>query len=339
VKKPTNVIKFKQRCLTPQQWMDRDIELPDTLLGDLFSTTSRILFSADTGLGKTMLGMAWAFALGLGQHFLHWRSIRKTRVLYIDGKMPRDLMQERIELACEWFDVDPPKNGLKFLSREDYEDMEPLDTEDGQKWLDRFIEREGPFNFIIFDNIMSLCSAIMKEEESWQSLKPYALSLTKRHIGQLWLHHTGHDKSRAYGTKTREWQMDTVMVGEVVDQDHVSFNLNFTKARRREPSNGGDFRNEHIELRDGQWVHRAPEIAATGRPNKSEEIALKALRYAIAQADDDAPERLWRDHAYKLGISASDKENTRSIAFRRARDALIESGKVKLKGDKYSIVE
>jgi hypothetical protein len=78
VKKPTNVIKFKQRCLTPQQWMDRDIELPDTLLGDLFSTTSRILFSADTGLGKTMLGMAWAFALGLGQHFLHWRSIRKT---------------------------------------------------------------------------------------------------------------------------------------------------------------------------------------------------------------------------------------------------------------------
>jgi len=339
VKKISNIVKFKRPCLTPQQWMDRDIELPDNLLGDLFSTTSRILFSADTGLGKTMLGMAWAFALGLGQNFLHWRSIRKARVLYIDGEMPRDLMQERIELACEWFDVDPPKNGLKFLSREDYEDMEPFDTEDGQKWLDRFIEREGPFDFVVFDNIMSLCSAIMKEEDSWQALKPYALSLTKRHIGQLWLHHTGHDKSRAYGTKTREWQMDTVMVGEVVDQDHVSFNLNFTKARRRKPSNGSDFRNEHIELRDGQWVHRAPEIAPTGRPNKSEEIAIKALRHAIAQSDDDAPERLWKDHAYKFGISASDKENTRNIAFRRARDALIESGKVKLKGGKYSIVE
>jgi hypothetical protein len=317
--------------------MDRDIELPDTLLGDLFSTTSRILFSADTGLGKTMLGMAWAFALGLGLDFLHWRSIRKARVLYIDGEMPRDLMQERIELACEWFDVDPPKNGLKFLSREDYEDMEPFDTEDGQKWLDRFIEREGPFDFVVFDNIMSLCSAIMKEEDSWQALKPYALSLTKRHIGQLWLHHTGHDKSRAYGTKTREWQMDTVMVGEVVDQDHVSFNLNFTKARRRKPSNAGDFRNEHIELRDGKWIHRSPEKTATGRPNKSDEIALKALRNAIADADGPANEKAWKEYAFKFNISESKEKDARRMAFNRSRDNLIAQGKVIKEGEQFDV--
>jgi hypothetical protein len=342
VKKQTNVIKLKGRpCLSPQQWMDRDIELPDNLLGDLFSTTSRILFSADTGLGKTMLAMAWAFAIGIGRDFLNWKSQRKARVLYIDGEMPRDLLQERIELACKWFDIDPPEaRNVSLFSSEDFENMPPLDTEDGQVWLDNFIDGHGPFDFIIFDNIMSLCSAIMKEEESWQALKPYALSLSRRHIGQMWLHHTGHDKSRAYGTKTREWQMDTVMVAEEVAKDHIGFNLRFTKTRRRKPSNADDFKGVYIELRDGAWFHREPEEAATGRPNKSEDIAMVALRQAIAEVGgNDAPESAWRQCAYQLGISESESEDSRRAAFRRARKALVDSGKVIEKGNKYSIAE
>ena len=31
-----------------------------------------------------------------------------------------------------------------------------------------------------------------------------------RSIGQMWFHHTGHDESKSYGSKAREWQMDTV---------------------------------------------------------------------------------------------------------------------------------
>ena len=324
-------------CLTPAQWMAREIEPPDMLLGELFSTTSRILFSADTGIGKTMIAMAWAFAIGLGSDFLFWRSRRRVRVLYIDGEMPRDLLQERIELACKWFGVEPPDRGLMFLSREDFEDMPPLDEVDGQNWLDDKIESIGGVDFIIFDNIMSLCAAIMKEEDSWQKLKPYVLSLSKRHIGQLWLHHTGHDKSRAYGTKTREWHMDTVMHAEEVEKDHISFNLKFTKTRRRKPENAADFKDSHIELADGEWRHGEVKEASMGRPNKSDEIALKALRRAMAEVDDDfAPEDLWRKHAYALGISESDREDSRRTAFRRAQKSLVASGKVTRNGDKYS---
>ena len=184
-------------CLTPAAWAVRQIPPADFLLGELFSTTSRSLLNADTGLGKTMFAMALAFAMRLGRDFLHWQGRRPARVLFIDGEMPRDLMQERIAMACSWFGVDPPTHGLFFLSREDVEDMPPLDTPDGQHWLDAFLEHLAAIDFIIFDNLMALCTGDLRDEEGWAALKPYVFGLTRRKIGQLWLHHVGHDKSRA----------------------------------------------------------------------------------------------------------------------------------------------
>jgi hypothetical protein len=31
-------------------------------------------------------------------------------------------------------------------------------------------------------------------------------------IAQVWLHDTGHDTTKGFGTKTREWEMDTVII-------------------------------------------------------------------------------------------------------------------------------
>jgi hypothetical protein len=306
--------------------MERQIEPTDHLLGELFSTSTRALFSADTGLGKTMIGLAWAFAMCLGRDFMHWESRRSARVLYIDGEMPRDLIQERIGGACKWFDVEPSEaRRISVASTEDFEDAPPLDTEDGQAWLDDFIEANGPFDFIFFDNIMSLCSASMKEEDSWQAMKGFVKSLTKRRIGQLWLHHTGHDKSRAYGTKTREWQMDTVMVGEKEEGEvDISFMLRFKKARRRKPSNRHDYREMHIQLFDDGWNSQQKKVEL----NESAKIALQALREAIAEEDSAVTEDAWRKKAYSLAISKSKEARAKQQAFKRAKDELLESGAV-----------
>jgi hypothetical protein len=284
-----------------------------------------------------MIGLAWAFAIGLGRDFLHWRAKRKANVLYIDGEMPRQLIQERIALACKWFAVEPSDaRRVKILSSEDFEDMPPLDTEAGQQWLNGVIEGHGPFDFIIFDNIMSLCSGIMKEEESWRAMKPFVLSLTKRRIGQLWLHHTGHDKTKAYGTKTREWQMDTAMVGEKAGSEHISFVLKFTKHRRRNPSNRDDYSELHIELGDdGIWRSSRPQKEL----NESEKKALQALRNAIAEAGCAVSKDDWRKHAYELGISKSEENRAQQIAFQRASEALVKCGLVVVEADKYSLAQ
>src|SRR5205823_4158658 len=75
-------------------WLGRDIPDADLLLGP-FSTTSRGLFSADTGLGKTNFCMALAAAMAEGRGAFHWLARRRARVLYIEGEMSRRLVKSR----------------------------------------------------------------------------------------------------------------------------------------------------------------------------------------------------------------------------------------------------
>jgi hypothetical protein len=112
-----------------------------------------------------------------------------------------------------------------------------LSTEAGRAQIEAAIARIGNLDLMLFDNIMSLIGGDMKDEESWRQTLPWQHSLTKRKIGQMWIHHTGHDETKSYGTKTREWQMDTVVFMEEAKRDDtdVSFTLSFRKARERTP--------------------------------------------------------------------------------------------------------
>jgi len=126
----------------------------------------------------------------------------------------------------------------------------------------------GGCDFVIFDNVMSLISGSMVDEEAWAQTLPWVKSLTKRGIGQLWVHHTGHDETKAYGTKTREWQMDVVIHLTKVERANtdVSFNLEFRKARERRPDNREDFQPVNIVLVNDRWDGDA--ISSSQRPKR-----------------------------------------------------------------------
>jgi hypothetical protein len=249
----------KHVCLTPAAWAARQIPPEDKLLGP-FSTTTRSQLSADTGLGKTMFGLALAFAIRLQRGFLHWEAgdRRPPRVLYLDGEMPAELIKARLAAAASWFDLQEPiEDGLFILSREDAEAMPPLDTEDGATWVLAFIEQIEGIDFAIFDNIAALTTGELKEEQSAQTIKDLQREITSRRIGQLWLHHTGHDATRGYGSKMREWWLDTAMVAEKLDLSgrDVAFKLRFPKCRRRMPDNRSDYDEVEVALHLGQWSY------------------------------------------------------------------------------------
>ena len=97
----------------------------------------------------------------------------------------------------------------------------------------REIETVKP-DVIVFDSIMSLLAGTMGEEESWAPVKLLIGKITSKRIGQIWLHHTGHDTSKSFGTKTREWEMDTVV--KLTTDDHEPSLMEFKRlgcARRR----------------------------------------------------------------------------------------------------------
>jgi AAA domain len=116
-----------QYALTPSQWRERtDIKPIDYRLGKLLSTTTRALLCAPTGIGKTMLGLAWAGAMALGRDFCHWEGSGKpTRVLYIDGELPREDISSRIGMVADWFGEEP--EDLRVLSTDDLEEELLLD--------------------------------------------------------------------------------------------------------------------------------------------------------------------------------------------------------------------
>jgi hypothetical protein len=256
------------RFLTLDQWRERDLPTPDYLLGEVLSTTSRAIMSAPTGLGKSNAAIAIGMRMAAGASFLHWEGRRSAKVLYIDGEMSRRLLKQRLlaEEARLLAEVNEQLReqfkpvGFHALSTEDIPNFHPLNTRQGQAAIERIIAEMGGCDFVIFDNVMSLISGSMVDEEAWALTLPWVKSLTRRGIGQLWVHHTGHDESKGYGTKTREWQMDVVIhlvKAERADTD-VSFKLEFRKARERRPDNRADFQPVNIFLVDDQWHGDAP---------------------------------------------------------------------------------
>jgi AAA domain len=259
-------------CLTLAEWAARDIAPQDRLLGDPFSTTTRTQLSADTGLGKTMFGLGTGLAMCLGTSFLSWTGHRPATVLYLDGEMPRELIQQRLAAAASWFGLETPlSDGFYLLSREDVEDMPPLDTPEGARWVLDFISKLGRIDHVTFDNIASLTATCLKEEDGARALRDLQRELTKQQIGQLWEHHTGHDTTRGYGTKMREWSLDTAMVAEKLDRPgaDVAFTLKFPKCRRRTPDNRNDFETIEVTLEQGQWLHQPAEKGAGGDRSRS----------------------------------------------------------------------
>jgi len=281
------------------EWLTRDLPEPDFLLGEFLSTTTRAIIVGPTGLGKTMFGLAVSISIASGQGFLHWRAWRSARVLFVDGEMSRRQMKRRLQDAVRRAGGKP--EGLMVLSKEDHPDMPPLNTPNGQKWLDAFISKHGPFDLVIFDNIQALLVGDMKEEEQWAGVLPWVRDLTRRSIGQLWFHHTGHDETKSYGSKAREWQMDTVALMERVKDtdDDIAFTLKFDKARERNRDNRADFEPVTMSLRGDEWLH-GQTSAKPKRLSATQRLAYDALVALAAKHG----ERLPPSHGFPVNIRA-----------------------------------
>jgi hypothetical protein len=297
-------------------WLTRELPVPEPICGTWLTKTSRVLLWAPTGIGKTLLALALGVWRANGLPFLHWPEAngRKMRVLYIDGEMSSRLLKERLVDESKRLGIEPDPDTFVAASWEDIPNFQPLNTPAGQRAINKMIHLHKP-DLIIFDNIMSLLSGNMKETEQWDAVKPWVKSLTKHKIAQLWIHHSGHDETRAYGDKTKEWIMDTVMSLERVERPDtdVSFLLSF-KGKKREckPSNRHEFADVRIALVDDKWVHDAKPVAKRkkldGEIEKFYEALLRAARTSKTKQRKDQPTATvdeWSRECVTMGVLES----------------------------------
>jgi hypothetical protein len=219
--------------------------------------------------------------------------------------------------------------------------MPPLDTLPGQRYVDALIAHLGGVDLAIFDNIQALT---ISEDDfgagSWQRVLPWAKDLTRRVIGQIWAHHTGNDESHGYGSKTREWQLDTVMLMERVEQPDadIAFHIRFTKARERAPDNRQDFDNAIVRLAADAWEsERGGHITKWTGKDRALELLVDAVARegTIPPACEHIPPRppcvtddLWRRYVEAGTITDQLKPNSFRRTFQRDAARLIEAGQV-----------
>jgi hypothetical protein len=325
-------------------WLKRDLPLRDYLLGNVICTTSRLLLYGDTGIGKTLLMGDIGGAIASGRPFLDWAARRPARVMYLDGEMPAETFKERMELIAAQYGAGIPFFGYCRDALSDGQ-MPPLNTPEGEQWLMREIELTQP-EFIAFDSVMCLLTGSMAEEESWAPVKLLIRKISSKRIGQGWLHHTGHNTSQSFGTKTREWEMDTV-VSLTTAQDGQGVLLDFKKARLRTPKTADEFRARIIVRGENGWSATEAEIAKPSTGRRSEQGNLKtAILAAYDRLADgvstspglnDAPVRKvsadkLRDELKSRGyLEKDDKGNLTSTArshLTRAKTSLFSAGRL-----------
>jgi hypothetical protein len=265
-------------------WLNLVLPARDWLFEGLMCTTSRWLLFGDTGVGKTLFNLPMAAAAAAGADFLDWKGGRKKRrVIYLDGEMPAETAKERLEIVARRYGDDLP---LWFYNRDLLRNgaMPPLNSEDGEKWLMREIEAVKP-DFIVFDSIMSLLAGSMSDAENWAPIILLMRRLTSKRVAQTWMHHTGHDTTRSYGDKTREWQLDTVArLTASGEGEGDPITLDFTKARLRTPETRRLYAPKLIVCGPDGWTVQGLG-AAKGKGRKRSDHA-DDVRAAILAAYD-----------------------------------------------------
>ena len=292
-------------------WLKRKLPPRDYLLGNVFCTTSRWLIFGDTGIGKTLFACPWRARWRRAIPSLRWEGRRKARVMYLDGEMRAETFKERMQLLADEFGADLSLFGYnRDVLRPD--EMQPLNTPEGAKWLWREIEAVQP-DVIFFDSIMCLLAGTMGEEESWAPVKLLMRKISSNRIGQVWLHHTGSRiRAKGFGTKTREWEMDTVL-SLTTTPDEQGIIAEFKKARLRTPQTADQFKPRTI-VRDPNGWTMTGEGTATPKAKRTRS-EIDNLKMALL----DAYERLADGVEATPGL---DGKTVRKVPVERLRDEL-----------------
>jgi hypothetical protein len=325
--------------LLVSSWLTLKLPPRDFLLGDIICTTSRWLIYGETGVGKTLFGLEMAAAIAAGKPFLKWQGRRPARVMYLDGELPAETFKERVELVAGRYGADLALYGYNREILGDGE-MPPLNTPEGVAWLLREIDAIRP-DAIFYDSIMCLLTGSMAEEESWAPMKQLVRQLTAKRIAQVFLHHTGHDTGHGFGTKTREWEMDTVLSLKQESKDDPStMTMEFQKARLRTPATAAQFVSQTIMQGEREWSIGDATPAAGDKQN-----GQAILRRQYLRAYDDLADSVAKSPGFnrtlvrKVGVDAiQDRLKERGLLLTNDKGNVTGAGRKSLHDAKIALI-
>lgn len=280
-------------CLDYADFMNKAYPPRKMLLDPILPRQGLCMLYAPRGVGKTFVSLSIAHAVASGGSvFGRWTAPEPARTLFIDGEMPAVTLQERLRdiSAGSLSTIEPDM--LKILTPDEQEAPMPnLATAAGQEAIEPFLEG---VSFVVLDNLSTLArNGRSNDEESWLPVQSWLLSLRRRGISVLCVHHSGKGGDQR-GTSAKEDVLDTVIAlrrpSDYRTEEGARFEVHLTKARGIHGTEANPF----------EAMLALDEFGGMGWHTRDiEDVKLEQLRRLLAEGCSI------RDAAEEMGVPKS----------------------------------
>lgn len=250
------------------------------LLGDFHEGDLGFIF-APRGIGKTWLSLGLGTAISDGGTCGPWKAHGQNRVLYVDGEMPCESIDKRIQGMGG---VD----NLRVLNHEALFHIAGKVLNLGnlvmQEVLTELVLAMG-IKVLILDNLSCLFSGVSENDaDEWEIVLQWLLTLRRHRIAVVIVHHSGKNAATMRGTSRREDAAFWVIRLDEIDgeeREGATFISRFTKDR-----------NSYNEQAPLEWkfttVNGSVEVAT--QPASSMAIFRQWIEDGLTSAEDIAKE-------------------------------------------------
>jgi hypothetical protein len=185
---------------------------PWTIPGVLPEGGEALIYST-TGEGKSLLALDWACGL----------AVEGTSVLYVDNEMDR--FQYRDRMASLGYD----QSALGSLSYAQTQQLPPIDTEDGARFLLGIVDKTEPA-VVILDTLIRVIEGDEMDSNTYaRAYGLFGVPLKQRGITLLMLDHAGKDVSK--GPRGSSAKLDMLELGWWLKRSGDKVTLTCKKSR------------------------------------------------------------------------------------------------------------
>jgi hypothetical protein len=241
------------------------------LLGPLLHAGDLAMIFAARGVGKTMVNLGIAMALAFGDRFLRWKATKPVGVLYLDGEMAGEVMQQRVRAFLPAGDGEDLAQNFRLFTPDLLPEGQPLpdlSTAAGQQLVEPLIHADT--KVLVVDNLSAWCrSGKENESESWVPVADWLLTLRRRGIAVLLVHHAGKNGQQR-GASKREDLLDLVVelrrAGDYDPASGAAFSWVISKGRHLHGEDAGEL-DLNLQIKDGlaQWTFKEAEASNAER--------------------------------------------------------------------------
>lgn len=281
-------------ALNSKEFLSKQLPLREFIIEPCLPKQGLMMIYAKRGVGKTYFALFLAHKIATGGDLFggRWKIYKQAKVLYIDGEMPANAMQERLRsLGCDFINNSGGEN-LSIINRDLQQNgfMPNLASEEGQEALEPFVKDA---DVIVVDNLSTLVRGGKENEaNSWNPIADWALWLRSQGKSVIFIHHAGKDNNQR-GTSKKEDILDTVInlkhPSDYNSEEGARFEVHFEKSRGFTGEEAKPFQVQ-LKLKENQASWQVSEI---------EDLRIKN----ILQLQKEGLTQ--RDIASEIGVSLS----------------------------------